>query len=110
MGKTARQARRAVPKPPLPGGDAAAESLAAWADDPDLSPAERLVRRSQIGANVDSEGQALVNLLQRAGRAEKAQRELHQAVLDCREAGISWDRIGMRLGVNGETARRRYGS
>lgn len=84
---------------PAPRTDEAAQTAAAeaWLDslDPAETPADdpRDLRR--------------VGLAQRA--LEDAERDLHAAVSEAREAGKTWSEIGRSLGVTRQAAQMRFG-
>ncbi len=52
---------------------------------------------------------ALLALRRAAYRRALIERELVERVLQAREAGESWAKIGNELGTSGEAARQRYG-
>lgn len=60
---------------------------------------------------VDQSGaQALAGLHRAVQRRAEAEVAIVAAVNAARDAGLSWDSIGRRLGTSGEAARQRYGS
>ncbi len=59
----------------------------------------------------DDEVEVAADLLRRAalGRA-RSERQVADAVVAARRAGVSWKRIGAELGVSAQGAQQRYGS
>jgi len=71
-------------------------------------PAQRSARRSEVVADVDPEAAALQDLVTSFRFVQLHQERLTEAVAGARRLGVSWDRIGQRVGINGETARKRW--
>lgn len=73
------------------------------------SPEQTPPRREEPPSVEPDEAALLSELVTAARRVERERQRLADVVAAARGAGISWDRIGQRLGLNGETVRVRYG-
>ena len=77
-----------------------------------LDHADELARRFEgYQPDPDDEIDVAEYLLRRAalGRA-RSERQVAEAVVAARRAGVSWKRIGAELGISAQAAQQRYGS
>jgi hypothetical protein len=77
-----------------------------------LDHADELARRFEdYQPDPDDEIDVAEYLLRRAalGRA-RGERQVAEAVVAARRAGVSWRRIGAELGISAQAAQQRYGS
>jgi hypothetical protein len=76
-----------------------------------LDHADELAKRSEDYEpdNADEVGVA-EHLLRRAALARaRSERQIADAVIEARRAGMSWKRIGSELGISAQGAQQRYG-
>ena len=77
-----------------------------------LDHADELARRFEdYQPDPDDEIDVAEYLLRRGalGRA-RSERQVAEAVVAARRAGVSWKRIGAELGISAQAAQQRYGS
>jgi hypothetical protein len=77
-----------------------------------LDHADELAKRFEdYEPNLDDEVDVAEYLLRRAALARaRSERQVAEAVVEARRAGMSWKKIGAQLGISAQAAQQRYGT
>ena len=63
-----------------------------------------------LARRLEHESDSYLDLIELTSRsAEEIAQLLHSAVISARQAGVSWERIGQRLGMSRQAAQQRFG-
>ena len=63
-----------------------------------------------LARRLEHEADSYLDLIELTSRsAEEIAQLLHSAVISARQAGVSWERIGQRLGMSRQAAQQRFG-